>query len=470
MQHRILRILALAVVLCLLVIAIPPSPALAAESIELSPTAGKVGDRIDIDGDGFQANWAKVYIYFSSQERGVNEKIDDDVSVYKLVEKKRPSVSGRLDTYFYVPEVLDEGVARDYFEPEEVVGGSYYVYVTYEDDDRIQAVARFTVTGIELNPASGIAGDTIEVSGVGFGEESGVSLTLAGNEVFTSPASIKTDDNGSFTASFAVPDVAAATCNVKVEDEGGNVAEAEFTVGVAAGISISPVTTQAAPGYAGMDITISGVGFKAASTVTITYDTEPIAVATSDADGAFTAAFEIPESASGEHTITASDGTNTLAVSFIMESVPPPEPALLLPVDEAEAEAQPHFNWRSVTDDSLPLTYDLQVASGEDFTSSAIVLEKTGLTESEYTLTPGEALAPAEEAVCYYWRVRATDAVSNEGGWSKTGSFYIAPSPQPDLPVPSGWPGWLVYLWVGLGVAGAGFGGYWWRKRRAVSR
>lgn len=471
--NRICRLLALAVILSLLVIAIPASPVLAAESIELSPTTAEVGDEIDIDGDGFKTDKTKVYIYFSNHEGAVYDRIDDDVTVYKLAKKTTPNTSGRIDTSFDVPEVLDEGVDKDYLDPEEVVGGNYYVYVTYGDSDKIEAVAVFTVRGIELNPASGVAGDSVEVSGVGFGDELSVSITFNGVDVFTSPPSIKTDGAGNFTASFSVPNVAAATYDIKVEDEDGNDMEAEFTVEVTPGVSLSPVTTQAAPAYVGMNIAISGIGFKANSSITITDTTSGLllAVTNTSINGIFQSFFEASGRA-GQHTVTASDSTDTRQVSFIMESQAPPKPALLLPEDNTETEAQAYFDWGDVSDDSLPVTYALQLASSENFTPSSIVLEKTGLTSSEYTVTQGEKLAPTEEAP-YYWRVRAVDGASNDGDWSAAGLFYVAESSGPGLPAqPEQFsrPGWLIYLWIGLGIVGAVSLGYWLRRRITHSR
>jgi len=268
--------------------------------------------------------------------------------------------------------------------------------------------------------------------------------------------------------------VVAAAYDVRVEDEDGNDAEAEFTVEVATGVGIKPVTTQAAPGYVGMNITISGVGFKANSSITVTDTTSGLvlAVTTSSIDGAFQYTFTA-EGRAGEHTITASDRTNTLQVSFIMESQAPPKPALLLPEDDTETEAQVYFDWGNVSDDSLPVTYALQVASSGDFTPSSIVLEKTGLTASEYTVTQGEKLEPAEEEALYYWRVRAIDGASNDGEWSAAGSFYVAKSAEPSLPGQPerlSQPGWLIYLWIGLGIVAAIFVGYWLRKRVTHSR
>jgi len=538
---KIFRILALAAILSLLVIAIPASPALAAESIDLSPTTGAVGDKIDIGGSGFKTDGTRVYIYFSSQEWDVGDEIDGDVTVYSLVKKRTPDVTGELDTYFYVPEILDEGDDGE-DDPEDVVGGYYYVYVTYGDNDDIEAVEELTVRGMELSPdegmvnteveitgvgftnskdikyikyddeevdiesgdegtdrygefissilipestagehtitvrdnsnkeasatftvdseititpISGTKGNTVAVTGTGFGAETDVAITFNDVTVATST----TGQDGSFTASFIVPDVAAAIYDVDAEDDDNNDAEAQFTVGIATVLTISPVTTQASPAHAGMNIAVSGLGFRASSAITVTDLTSGLLIATttSNADGIFQTTFEAA-GAAGEHVITASDGTSTLQVSFIMESQPPSAPALLLPEAATKVEAQVSLDWETVTDDSPPVTYTLQIATDDSFTPASILLEKKGLTKSEYTTTEAEKLSSTKEEAPYYWRVKAIDAISNESEWSTPGSFYVGG-------ISFSLTGWVLYTVMGVGGLILLALGYWLGRR-----
>jgi hypothetical protein len=93
-----------------------------------------------------------------------------------------------------------------------------------------------------------------------------------------------------------------------------------------------------------------------------------------------------------------------------MESEAPPMPMLLLPEVATTTEAEAYFDWEDVKDLS-GVTYTLQIASDKDFTT--IVLEKKGLTNSEYTITEEEKLEPAEKEA-YYWRVKAVDSAFNE--------------------------------------------------------
>jgi len=503
---KILRVLALVVVLSFVAVLVPAAPALAAEDVEVDPENGEVGERIDITGSSLSVSRVGADIYFSSDEADTGDEIDDEVSIYKRVRSRTINEDGEISTYFVVPdEIYYEGDTDD---PEDVVAGVYYLYLTYEDDEDIEATADFVVRGIELDPVEGTVGTEVEITGIGFdsredidyinfdddevdiedgdtdtdgdgefattilipeasagehtilvrdkgrkeasatftvepamaispasGEEASqvtVTGTGFGDEqdvtVTFNNATVTTDDTdeyGSFSISFNVPDIDAGTYDVEVEDEDDNKGEATFTVIVATVINVSPATSEASPAGVGTNINVSGSGFKANTAITITDTTSGalLTTTTSDADGAFQATFTASGSA-GQHIVTASDGTDTLAVSFVMESQAPAAPLASLPASGGEAEAQALFDWADVIDPS-GVTYTLQVATSSDFNPAAVVLEKTGLTASEYTLTEGQALEAAGEETPYYWRVKATDGAANVGEWSTAGSFYV---------------------------------------------
>jgi len=542
---KILRALTIGVILSLLVILIPASPALAARSIDLDPEEGKIGDYIDITGEDWPPSdpgadppyYKYVDIYFASDEAEIGDDIDDQVEVYELVEEEvQVDTNGDISDRFRVPDELTDGSPE-----EDVRGGTYYVCVTYWDEEDIKAVAEFTVIAgeitdfdpdegpvgtlvdisgegfgekeditieydgdeldvegddaadssgdfdcaiiiprstagdhtltvsdeslsevevvftvepeITISPTQAPPDDSVEVTGTGFGDRVAVFIRLNGELVATNPLSVGTDRDGNFTADFTVPEVDEGIYDIEVEDDDGNDATVAFTV--EKGIEVSASVTT---GHVGTEITISGVGFNANSTITITYTSEPIVVATttSDANGAFTATFNIPQSEAGAHTITASDGTNVLQVSFTVESAAPPIPAPLLPEMGIKASSQTQFDWEDVTDPS-GVTYTLQIATSEDFSATSMVLVKTGLTSSEYTLTKEEALESRTEEAPYYWRIKAVDGAFNESGWSGVGAFYVGFS----------LPSWIIHLWWGLGVLGAALGFYWLGKRRS---
>ena len=535
---RIFLALTLAAIFSLLAVAIPASPALAAESISVDPDEGEIGDSIDVDGEDFDASTETTYVYvdiYLTSENGSDIDDIDDIDNYEKW-SKRVDDEGDFTKSFRVPSVLDEGD-----DDEDVVGGAYYIYVTYEDEDEIEDYAEFTVvsgwldelspdsgpvgteveitgayfsgnddiivtfgddevdiesgdtdtdsdgdftctilvpestaddqtiavedeaehiaeatftveSAITISPTSGSAAIRVTVIGTGFGGEKDVTITFDGTRVATAD----TDNDGSFIAAFDVPEVGAGTYAVVAEDEDDNSDTADFSV--AAGASLSTVTSEDSPGYVGMDMTMSGTGFLPNTRVTITYATEPIVVATttSDANGEFSATFTIPPSEGGVHTITASDGTNSLTSTFVMESASPSIPSPSLPEMGVKAEQPVFFDWEDVTDPS-GVTYTLQVAKDANFTPP-LVLEKEGLTSSQYTLTEGEKLASTKKEAPYYWRVKAIDGASNESEWSGAGTFYVG-----GLALPGG----SIHLWWGLGAAGAGALGYFLGKRKS---
>jgi hypothetical protein len=307
-----------------------------------------------------------------------------------------------------------------------------------------------------IGPTTGVAGTVVAVGGNGFNANSQITIKFNNIPVSTSPAAIITAADGSFTASFALPPSPAGSYAVEVSD-GSNSATADFTA--FASSTISQTTTQASPGHIGTELTISGSGFKANATVTVTYETELVVLATTttDSSGSFSVTFTIPASLAGDHTVTVSDGTTIEQFTFVMESDPPPPPRPLLPPMGFKPKQPITFDWEGVTDLSPPVIYSLQIARDSGF--SDMVLEKTGLTETEYTLTEEEELESVGKNEPYYWRVRAVDGAQNESLWSGTGSFTVGFS----------WPSWLIYLWFGLGLVVAGIVGFVLGKRVAFS-
>ena len=162
----------------------------------------------------------------------------------------------------------------------------------------------------------------------------------------------------------------------------------------------------------------------------------------------FSVTFTVPFSVPGSHTVTASDGINSVAAVFTMESERPRTPVPLLPKAAATLEAEELFDWEDVSDPS-GVTYVLQVAGDSDFTS--VVLERGKLADSEYILSGEDRLRLAERQTPYYWRVKAVDGTFSESYWMVSSPFYVG-SPQ-GAPLP----GWMKYLWIGVGCGLAAY-------------
>ena len=387
--------------------------------IDLDETSGYVGDEVTVDGTGFPAN-SDITIYFINEDVGSAET----------------DANGRFtDAAFIIPESYN----GSHTVKVEDAAGKY-------DTDSFSTEESITIT-----PTTGASGDTATVSGTGFKARKSITITFGDLAVTTAPPTVTTDDYGSFSGSFSVPIIVNSTYDVKATD-GTNKVAVSFSV--MAGATIDKTT-----GNVGTEITVSGTGFIVSFTVTITYDGDKIATSIVGGNGAFSSTLKIPASKRGVHTIVASDGTNSKQFTFTMESTPPPIPPPLLPQEGIKAEAEAQFDWDDVEDPS-GVTYTLQIATDENFTAASTVLEKEGLTDSEYTLTKEEKLESAKKEAPYYWRVRAIDGASNEGEWSTPGSFYIG-FQWPELK------GGLLFVLIGIGAVLLGFLGFWLGRRTA---
>ena len=535
-RHKILPALASGTILLWLLTALPVMPSYAADGVglTLNPDQGRIGDLIEIDGYGFDAD-AQLHIYFSSDKAGVGDDVEIKITAYEGVGVVSMDAEGNFSSphSFKIPGELNDGE-----DSEKVWNGTYYISATYRGDELIIASVKFTIISgeIEVDPEEGTVGSevnisgekmrpaqeiiikydgnevdiisedtgtdssgqflctviipestaashtitaidesgnkpetefkvkpkitldtssqaidkTVKISGSGFAYRSNITITLDNDRMATTPISLHTNHYGSFTGSITIPYYSAYVggkpSRVAARDDSDNSAEAVLTIlSTPAEITLDPATSLTSPGYVGMELTVNGARFTPGSTVTITYDgsgSTHAATIAADGSGTFSVILTVPPGAAGSHMVTATDGTNSITSLFTMESKPPSIPAPLLPGVTATATARTHFNWQDVTDPS-GVTYLLQIGADSDF--STILLEKAGLTGSEYTLTGEEELKPAGQDVPYYWRVKAIDGAFNESGWTAPSSFYIASSATPVS-------GWTKYLWIGLGV------------------
>jgi len=389
-------------------------------SIDIDPDDGQVDTEVEIDGTDFDSR-EDITIEYDGDEVDIASGDDDTDS----------------DGDFFCTIIIPESAA-----------GEHTITVT-GDESGATDEAEFTVEPeISISSTEGAAGTSVTVSGTGFKKDEDITIYFAGSEIYTT---IETDNNGSFSGVFTVPAKSKGTYKVKASD-GTNKESVDFTVTARA--SLDSTT-----GNVGSSLTISGTGFIASGTVTIKYDDTQVATTTADANGKFSVTFDVPASQHGDHTITVSDGTITKQFTFTMESEPPETPAPLLPADNIKVEAGVSFDWEDVEDIS-GVTYTFQLASDKEFT--AIVLEKEGLTSSEFTLPEETELKEAKKDAPYYWRVKAIDGASNEGEWTTPGSFYLG-FQFPELK------GWLLYLLIGVGAVLIGLFGFWLGRRTAYT-
>ena len=362
----------------------------AGPEIELDLPDGKVGTQVTVSGTGFYSG-RTVTIYY-----------------YNVIKEKSGTVTtsstGTFTFQFNVPASI-AGMHR--ISAENTEGN--YAETVFE-----------VMPSVTPNLSSGSPGSLLAVNGSGFAARSQVSIQFG----IIIVASAKTDEFGNFSVNFNIPEVNSSVYYIKAQDAVGNLDKVEFTT--TAGAFLSTLT-----GPIGTRLSVRGTGFTVGETVTIDYDSLRVATATADNNGAFSITFTVPASSGGNHVVTVSDGTTTRKLSFKVESEAPLTPQLLLPSAGSKTTAATYFDWQDVDDPSLPVTYHLQLATDETF--SSITMEKTGLAPSEYTLDQNEWLRVSSTPVAYYWRVRAIDAAGNASEWSSPFSFLISSPPVPVL-------------------------------------
>ncbi len=404
-KKRFFRVL-LVVMALTLMLSIPVVPVSAAAVIDVDPEEGEIGDEITLTGSGFPVS-SELYVFFARQQADVGDEIDAEVTVYSFIGSVVTFFDGRILSFpFNIPTRLDDGPVLT--EEEDVFGGNYYVYVTYENSETIRAVANVrvlsnaTITG--FSPDEGIVGTEVEISGEGFvpaeaiiieydGDEIEIdsgdeeadndgeftlyiiipdsefgehTITIKGEdslaelaEIFTIEPEIRvnitsgevdteititgtgfdrrngvnfkfgatpinplwlleqlgrTNPDGTFIVQITVPDLATGNYLILAEDEDDSdiFATTTFEVVVNTAVNVSPTT-----GFVGDSITIVGSSFGAGATATIYFDSEEIDTVPIGIDGSFTTSIDIPESATGAHTITIEDTAGRSATATI---------------------------------------------------------------------------------------------------------------------------------------------------------
>jgi len=204
-------------------------------------------------------------------------------------------------------------------------------------------------------------------------------------------------------------------------------------------------------------VSIIGTGFGSSKPLTVTWDGDNIGGTglTTTAEGTFNITFKVPAVKGGSYTISVSDGTVTRTQSFTVSENTPPVPQPISPALFSKLNGDVTFDWNPVSYDIMDITYELQLARDASFTTP--VISKTGLTADQYALTEAEKLEKAGEDNPYFWRVRAVDEAGNASAWTSAAEFYYG----------SGWPTWLTWVLIGLGVVVLGILAFWVGRRIA---
>ena len=358
--------------------------------MSLNKSQGAVGTEVNLTGQGFYSNRIVDIYYY-------------DITATKLGDTFT-SETGQFSLSFTVPHSLS---------------GSHKIVAVNDRGNELEAL--FTVVPqLISNTNTAGPGNLITLSGTGFGYRTDVAIHLGVRPVTT----VRTSDKGDFEVVFNVPDMIPKTYDMKAEDTFMNKAIIPFTVAATTGISSNS-------GSIGSEVTVTGDGFTAGKEITINFDDIVVLNFAADVFGEFAETFEVPVSDSGNHQITVTAGAYVKTYPFFIEIDSPLPPALFLPSNQTDTRSLAYFDWQDASDPSEPVTYRLQIADDRNF--SLIILNETGIPDSEYTLTDTQALLPAPPDLPYYWRVRAVDGAGNTSEWSESWAFNIG---IPMMPAP----------------------------------
>ncbi len=369
-------------------------------ALTVSPVEGPVGTNVTVKGHGFAQNETgiKLSYYLNSTD---SKQMPGNTTA---------NATGNWQLSFQIPvssmgghKIDAQGASSSFAQVRDVF---------------------FEVTpGISSNESSGTVGDNITITGNGFyANDRYIRILFAGKEV-NAETRVDADAVGNWTKVFEVPDMSKGTYNVTAYGESTPKADiTALSFEIKPGIVLSPNA-----GHVGTDLSITGGGFAANKDVVIRYDGNQKATAPTDDKGSFEASFVVPESHSGNRTVTAEDaaGNNATAI-FTMESVPPPMPELKSPADGSRVgfigKVRPTFNWSAVSDES-GVYYNLQIATSKNVTASGEfvhpLVSVSNIAATNYTLNATDALPYGT----YYWIVRAVDRAENAGNWTAARSF-----------------------------------------------
>jgi hypothetical protein len=402
----------------------------------LSPSSGAAGTVVNVTGSNFPVSSAITFKFDSTS----------------IIPTSGDSVTRSSGVFISAITV-----------PEGVTAGTHTITVMVGTKT---VTTQFSVTASAtlnpISPTSGAAGTDVTITGSNFMISYPIIFRFDGTAITPKSGNSNTTTTGSFSSVITIPSSATAgdhTINVTV---GSDTQNATFTVTGTGGTPSSGgalLSINTSGDNVGATIGIGGSGFTPGAEVTLKYDDQIVDTVTADSKGLVMSTFSAPASKAGEHTITVSDGTHTATTKFTVESKPPDTPPPLSPEMGAKVKSPTTFDWQAVTDVSLPVTYNLQIATDETFSASSIVVDKTGITTTEYILPEADQLKLNNHEEAYYWRIRAIDAASNASPWTGPGEFYVSG--------PFSFPGWALYTIIGVGAVLVFLLGLWVGRRTA---
>jgi hypothetical protein len=414
----------------------------------LVPVTGAAGSDVTVSGSGFLASYP---IIFKVDTTTVTPKSGDSTT----------TTGGAFSSVITIPPNTLTGIHNIYVTVGTVTLSAPYTVIIVASLD-------------SLAPSRGLAGIDITVAGNHFTASSPIVIKFDNNTLTPKSGDVNTTSTGIFSCIITIPATATVGDHTVSVTVGNDTVNATFNVTGTPTTTTTTTTTSttttttstttspppptskilltAGTHAAGATIQLIAMGFTPGLPVTFTFDTTRMGEVPATADGFAPISYTIPAGTSGNHTITASDGLKSATLAFPVESTPPPIPQPAKPGQNAKVKSPVTFGWAAVTDESLPVTYDLQISSDPNFVSGSLLLDKTKLSTIEYTLTAEELARLSNGAINYYWRERSVDGAMNVSSWSPAVTFTVS---QPFKF--TGTPMYITFAVIGVVLFFAGF-------------
>jgi hypothetical protein len=169
------------------------------------------------------------------------------------------------------------------------------------------------VPSVHADTTSGPVGEEVSLVGVGYDPATVVTVTIGSTSLATTPGTVVVGTDGTWATTVSVPVLPAGTFVITAGDTAGATASAAFTVDPA--VDVSPDA-----GAPGSQLTLSGAGFAATATITVTFggsDVTPTGGISTDNTGSFSeVTVTVPSSAApGISTLTVTDNSGGSASS-----------------------------------------------------------------------------------------------------------------------------------------------------------
>jgi len=248
-------------------------------AIWLDNSSGMVDDTIHVSGYGFLASTTITISFDSTAFTSVSSDASGTFSNVALIVPSSPAGWHTVS-------------ARDY------IGSSPGVTFVVSPE-------------ITVSSGTGAIGSSITCSGKGFAANSNISFSLDSTNI---SGIAVTNASGEFSnTTLIIPSIAGGAHSLQAKDASGNTATASITVNAV--LLLSPDN-----GPAGTTITVTGSGFQANGTISISYNGVVITTSPSpliaNSSGSFTATFTASALPAGIYSVVASDATRNVTVQF----------------------------------------------------------------------------------------------------------------------------------------------------------